>query len=62
MIARTVKSAVFTIVVGDKRIVIKHVFCKGKRCRVILPPGAIIEEQPCHPATGDLDDQSTFSR
>ncbi len=42
---RTVKGAVFTIVVDDKRIVVKHVFGKGKRCRVILPPGVLIEEE-----------------
>ena len=35
---RTVKGAVFTILVDDKRIV-------GKRCRVIVPPGVLIEEE-----------------
>ena len=42
---RTVKGAVFTILVDDKRIVVKHVFGKGKRCRVIGPPGVLIEEE-----------------
>ncbi len=42
---RTVKGTVFTIIVDDKRIVIKHVFGKGKRCRVIAPPGVFIEEE-----------------
>ena len=42
---RTVKGSVFTIVVDDKRIVIKHLYGKGKRCRVIAPPGVFIEEE-----------------
>ncbi len=43
MSLHTVKGAIFTIVVDDKRIVVKHVFGKGKRCRVIAPPGVLIE-------------------
>ncbi len=52
---RTVKGAVFTIVVDDKRIVIKHVFGKGKRCRVIVPPGVLIEEEQRQSAIIDHD-------
>ena len=46
MSARTIKGAVFTIVVDDKRIIVKHVFGKGKRCRVTIPPGVSIEGPP----------------
>lgn len=45
---RTVKGAAFTIVVDDKRILVEHVFGKGKRCRVSAPPGVVIE--PSTPA------------
>ena len=40
---RTVKGAAFTIVVGDQRIRVEHVYGKGKRCRVSAPPGVVIE-------------------
>ena len=53
---RTVKGSVFTIVVDDKRIVVKHVFGKGKRCRVTVPPGVVIEEGRHHPAAIDHHD------
>lgn len=43
---RTVKGAAFTIVVGDKRIHVEHVFGKGKRCRISAPPGVVIEVPP----------------
>lgn len=43
MHARTIKGSVFTIIVDSKRITVKHVFSKGKRCRVILPDGVMIE-------------------
>lgn len=43
MPARTVKGPVFTIVVDGKRITVKHVGSKGKRCRVIAPHGVLIE-------------------
>jgi len=42
MRARTVKGNQFTIQLGDKRIVIKHVAGKGKRCRVTVPQGVTI--------------------
>ena len=45
MPARTVKGAVFTIVVGGQRITVKHVSSKGKRCRVIAPEGVTIESE-----------------
>ena len=45
MTLRTVKGAVFTILVDGKRIVVKHVFGKGKRCRVIVPPGVVVIEE-----------------
>ena len=40
---RTVKGATFTIIVGDKRIRVEHVYGKGKRCRISAPPGVVIE-------------------
>jgi hypothetical protein len=43
MVARTVKGSEFTIIVDDKRITVKHLYCKGKRCRVIAPAGVRIE-------------------
>lgn len=55
---RTVKGAVFTILVDDKRIVVKHVFGKGKRCRVIVPPGVLIEEERRPPAVIDHGNSS----
>jgi hypothetical protein len=45
MRSRTVRGTVFTILVDDKRIVVKHVLGKGKRCRVIAPAGVLIEEE-----------------
>ena len=46
MPARTVKGTVFTIVVDGKRIIVKHISSKGKRCRVIVPEGVIIISSP----------------
>ncbi len=43
MPTRTVKGPTFTIVVDGKKIVVKHVYSKGKRCRVIAPEGVTIE-------------------
>lgn len=43
MPARTVKGDAFSICVDGKQIIVKHVHCKGKRCRVFLPEGATIE-------------------
>jgi hypothetical protein len=44
MPARTVKGPQFAIVVDGKRIIVKHVYAaKGKRCRVIVPEGVLIE-------------------
>ncbi len=61
MRARTVKGSVFAILVDGKRIIVKHVFCKGKRCRVFAPPGVTIEEQPNQSATDDTDDGIDFA-
>lgn len=47
MHARTVKGSQFAIIVGAKRIVVKHVYgAKGKRCRVIMPDDVRVEESP----------------
>ena len=43
MPARTIKALSFTIFIDGKRITIKQIFCKGKRCRVFVPQGAWIE-------------------
>ena len=43
MSIRTVKGSAFAILVDGKRIVVTHVFGKGKRCRVTAPPGVRIE-------------------
>jgi hypothetical protein len=56
---RTVKGAVFTIVVEGKRIVVKHVSGKGKRCRVIAPAGVSIEE---HRGTANQQQTDTRTR
>lgn len=55
MPSRTVRGAKFTIVVGGHRIVIKHVPSKGKRCRVIAPPGVIIESHHDRGTLSPLD-------
>ena len=43
MPARTMKSMSFTIFIDGKRITVKHIYCKGKLCRVFVPHGAWIE-------------------
>ena len=43
MPARTVRGSTFTIWIDGKQIIVKHLPCKGNRCRVIVPPGAVIE-------------------
>ncbi len=43
MVARTVKGTIFTIIVDGKRITVKHIAAKGKRCRVTGPEGVMIE-------------------
>ena len=43
MPARTIKAMSFTIFIDGKRITVKHIYCKGKRCRVFVPQGAWIE-------------------
>jgi hypothetical protein len=53
MSARTVRGPSFTIVVDGKRIFVKHVDCKGKRCRVIAPEGVTIEECRRRPTPHD---------
>ena len=46
MCIRTVKGKKFTILIEGQQIVVQHVPGKGKRCRVIFPPGVrILDEQ-----------------
>ncbi len=46
MCVRTVKGNKFTILIEGQQIVVQHVPGKGKRCRVIFPPGVrILDEQ-----------------
>ncbi len=52
MSARTVKGPYFAIIVDDKRILVKHIYAKGKRCRVIAPEGVLIEL--CHESERQL--------
>lgn len=56
---RTVKGREFSIVIGGQRIRIKHVQCKGKRCRVTIPAGAYIEVN--EPKPDDRRDRSSIS-
>ena len=43
---RTVKGSTFTILVEGQQVVVQHVSGKGKRCRVIFPPGVRILDEP----------------
>lgn len=42
MPARTIKGPLFTINVAGQQVIVKHVACKGKRCRVIFPEGVTV--------------------
>ena len=61
MPARTIKARSFTIFVDGKRITIRHVDSKGKRCRVFVPDGVRIEPGIVNESTDEIENSNNES-